>query len=104
MSKNIRFKLRKAKTVLGPKHYICYHDGTRDWIRPTANMHHLHSRMPIDHCLNLLRVDLEPSDINNSFSSPNEKESIAALLHEVSRIDEPISVSEWRWRTQIVRC
>src|SRR3989454_11068197 len=50
--------------------------------------------MAVDHRLNLLGVDLQPADIDDSAPATEEVVAVAASFHDVASVDEALMVHE----------
>src|SRR5580698_8640860 len=89
-------QLAAGTPTIGFQHDIGNYDraGDRTLFRP----HQRHSDlwMPVDNRLDLLRMDLQSPDIDDATAAASKDVTIAASLHHVAGIDEPITIAQAR--------
>src|SRR6266508_3725206 len=73
-----------AGTVLvRAQQHVGDHDLAGDRIPPRAHQRHPHVRMPVDHRLDLLGMDLEAANIDDAVAPADEMITLAAQLYHV---------------------
>ena len=60
-------------------------------LRP--HQRHAHLRMPVDHRLDLLGMNLQAADIDDAAAAADEVVAVAAQLHHVAGVDEAVGVA-----------
>src|SRR5207302_2083651 len=64
--------------------------------RASSGTHHRHAdcRVPVDGCLDFLRVDLQSADVDRAAAPAEEVVPLAATFHHIARVDETFFVSK----------
>src|SRR6516165_7077696 len=81
--------------------YICDNDRASNRVLARLNEGHFHARMAINYGLDLLRVDLLATDVNDPVRSADEIITVAAQLHHVAGIDKAGFVGEGTCITEV---
>src|SRR5439155_27268046 len=63
---------------------------------PGSNHRHADRGVSIDRRLHFLRIDLQPSDVDDAAPSTEEVIAVAPPFHHIARVDEAVVVGERR--------
>src|SRR5580704_6723663 len=93
-------------SAFGFKHNVGNHDRAGDGISLRPHQRHSHLWMPVDDRLDLLGMNLQPTDIDDAAAAAGKDVTIAAPLHHVAGIDEAVTIAQARMlRAEItLRC
>src|SRR6266567_8834859 len=87
---------RAAMIELHSENHVGDHDRAGDRVLSRSDKRHPNLWMAVDHRLDLLRMDLQPADIDDSTSPSGEIAAVSAQLHDVAGIDETLGIQQCR--------
>ena len=70
------------------------HDRAREGILSRSRARHLYARMTVDHRLDLLGMDLQAADVNDTVPSADEIISVTAQFDHIAGVDEAVLICE----------
>ncbi len=73
---------------------ISDHNRARERTLSRSGARHLHSRMTVDHRLDLFGMDLQAADVNDTIPSADEIIAVTAQLDHVAGVDEAVRICE----------
>ena len=90
----------RSRSVLGRRslaafqHHRRDHDGAGDRVLSAFDARHVNGRVPVEHRLDLFRMDLQAADIDDAAPPPHEIIAVIPQLDHVSGFDEALGVDE----------
>src|SRR2546427_9939528 len=83
-----------ARIGLSFQNDVCGDERTGNGTSRGPHHRHPYGRMPVDRRLDFLRVDLQPSDVDDAAASAEEVVPVSAAFHHVARVDEAFIIGE----------